>query len=108
MPPIDFDQDRLFELKDKIVDMQHELKFDFDFSEMNDKIAMAGDRLSDMKMKFPFAFAPQAPAMAGRIRGNLSDDRAYDSGQRALEGQAIEVMAHRVGQPVALDHLPQP
>ena len=85
MPPVDFDQDHLFELNEKLLNMQHDFKFDFDFSEMNDKIAMAGDRLSDMKMKFPFAFAPQA-AIAGRIRQNLSDDRAYEAGQRALEG----------------------
>ena len=89
MPPIDFDQDRLFELKEKIVDMEHNFKFDFDFDfpDMNDKIAIAGDRLSEMKMKFPFAFAPQAAGMGGKIRQNMSDDRAYEAGQRALEGR---------------------
>jgi hypothetical protein len=96
-PAFAWDQERLFELQDKMFDLQDmKLKFDidvdhkFDFDQKFDfnfenKIAALNESIHNMPLKFaaPFAFAPQV-----NIKGrNVSADRAYESGQRALEGR---------------------
>src|SRR4051794_16141555 len=83
MPAIAMDQDRLFELQEKAWEMQDKFHFDDMKFEIEHKLAMASERMGNMK--FDFAFAPQA-AIAGKGR-TVSDDRAYESGQRALEGR---------------------
>ncbi len=92
MPPMPamadmLDQDRVFELQDKMWEIQD--KFDRKFSiEMDQKMASVHESLADMKFNFkmspPFAYAPQAAIAKART---MSDDRAYESGQRALEGR---------------------
>ncbi len=106
MPPMPFalDQDRVFEMQDRMMELQDQMRFDFDFSDMHDKLAMASDKLADMRMKFPTAaFAPQVGIGAGAGIGksrlaSMPDDRAYESGQRAMEG-------HRYGE--ALEYFNQ-
>jgi hypothetical protein len=94
MPPMEIDQDRLLEMKERaweaqekawemkehMLEMQHDLKFKFD---IDHQVAMANDAVMNLKLNMPFAFAPQTPA---RIR-SMSDDGAYSSGTRALEGR---------------------
>jgi tetratricopeptide (TPR) repeat protein len=96
LPPDDFlldADDRLLDLKSRLLDMRDDFQFNFDFDA---KIAMVQDRLGDMRLRFPMAAqiaptpppAPPAPAMPGMGRYRvLSDERAYESGQRALEGR---------------------
>lgn len=89
------DQDRVFEIQDKMWEMQD--KFDRKFSfEMEEKLAAVRDSVADMKfnlkMGAPFAYAPQVAIARARA---MSDDRAYESGQRALEGRRYtEALEH--------------
>jgi hypothetical protein len=98
MPPMPavaaMDQDRLFELQDKAWEAQvkaMELRDKFQFDDMKFKvdldhqIAMAADKVANLN--FNFAFAPQATIAMGKGRTFSDDNRAYDAGQRALEGR---------------------
>ena len=89
MPPvhIEIDQDRLFELQEKAFEMQErafemqDMKFKFD---IDHQIAAVNESVSHLKFNMPFAYSPQqSPAQ----RARMSDDNAYSSGQRALEGR---------------------
>jgi tetratricopeptide (TPR) repeat protein len=93
MPPIAIDQDHLFEMQERAFEMQErafelqDMKFKFDIDHKFDiehKIASVNDSLSHLKFNMPFAFAPQQSPAA---RARMSDDNAYNSGQRALEGR---------------------
>jgi hypothetical protein len=77
-------------MKERMLEMQG--KFDMDM-DIQGKIAMAQDKLMtagsnfNFKFDFPFAMAPQATGVGGmKIRQMGNADRAYEAGQRALEG----------------------
>jgi hypothetical protein len=92
MPPMAMDQDRLFELQEKAFEMQErafemqDMKLNFNIDHkfnFDHQIAAVNDSLSHLKFNMPFAYAPQSAA----ARARMSDDNAYNSGQRALEGR---------------------
>jgi hypothetical protein len=88
MPPqaFEFDRDKLFQAQEKLFELRDKFDYDFDYKfdfEMDKQMAQVDKSLAKLKMDFP-NFAPQA-MVAGKMR-NMPDDRAYEAGQRALEG----------------------
>ena len=86
----------MFELKNRMLEMQDRLNVNID---VNAQVAMAQDALTKVRMEFPFAAQAAAPAAARmKMHQYMNADRAYDAGQRALEG-------HRYGE--ALEYFNQ-
>jgi hypothetical protein len=82
-------QEKVWEAQEKAWEMQEKFKLDHDFNfnfniDLDNKLATVNDSIAKMKLNMPFAFAPQVSP--GRLR-SMSDDNAYQNGQRALEGR---------------------
>jgi hypothetical protein len=85
-------QDRMLEMQDRMLELQGRFDVDVDLDlqmeRAHEMLAQAQSRLAPFAQVAPPA-PPATPAPAGfgsRMR-YMSDDRAYESGQRALEGR---------------------